>query len=437
MVQIKPIDEVREALAESRKGLMWSFRRYPANPVLDVGASGTWDSHNVGDAQVLKVGGVYYMFYFGWDGVCGRQGVAMAYSPLGPWVKSAANPILNVGGAGSWDEYNACKGYVVYNPLDDKFYMFYMGEAAGGKRRIGLATTSWASFPTGWSKYSGNPILEDGDVADAPYVAYNPEDNLWYMTYMQRSDHNMHYATSPDLLNWTKRGTLLDRVSGTWENWVEAGGMVRLPFPLKWLMCYIACTQGDYRNGVYRWGLAFSGDLKSWERFTANPVFDVGLNSWERRHVYFFKPFIEDGIIYAYYNAAQSVGGAERIGLATCPLAGYGDYTPREVFTYLKDEDSENFWKGFTIGAGDRTAAIYVGEWRRKTLYFMSNVSGTLTIEVDPVGDGDFDAYDLPTETATVSANTLKDILIEEDAKYVRLSFNRVATVTAKIAMAR
>lgn len=68
--------------------------RYSGNPVLSPSGSG-WDSLWTMAEHVSKIGTEYVMLYNGYDGVKIQTGYATSASLLGPWSKSAANPILS------------------------------------------------------------------------------------------------------------------------------------------------------------------------------------------------------------------------------------------------------------------------------------------------------------------------------------------------------
>jgi len=86
-------------------------------------------------------------------------------------------------------------------------------------------------------------------------------------------------------------------------------------------------------------------------------------------------------------------------------------------------------WDSESIDAGDTSLPVVVGGWSRKTLMFLSNVAGTLTIETDIVGDGDWQTYD----TISISADTPRWYMFTGDFARLRLSFDAAATVTAKM----
>ncbi len=88
--------------ATSLDGINWT--KYAGNPILTTGIN-TWDSINVQDPHVIKVGGMYYMWYGGGASYSYYdQQVGFATSSDGiHWTKSIANPVLTRGSTGSWD----------------------------------------------------------------------------------------------------------------------------------------------------------------------------------------------------------------------------------------------------------------------------------------------------------------------------------------------
>lgn len=81
------------------------------NPLIIPGESGSWDDGMLEMCDVLKDDGKYYLYYHATGaGESYRIGVAVAESPLGPFVKYGNAPILDLAafGSGSNDRYIAC-----------------------------------------------------------------------------------------------------------------------------------------------------------------------------------------------------------------------------------------------------------------------------------------------------------------------------------------
>jgi predicted GH43/DUF377 family glycosyl hydrolase len=111
------------------------------SPVLSEGAGGQWDDVHVGDPSVYRIGETWYMAYYAYDGATSRDGIAFtsdADFPLG-WTKYSGNPILSEGAAGSYDENSAHKPAIWLTST--RLYHWYTAVSESFlKREIGLAT---------------------------------------------------------------------------------------------------------------------------------------------------------------------------------------------------------------------------------------------------------------------------------------------------------
>jgi predicted GH43/DUF377 family glycosyl hydrolase len=124
----------RTGTATSPDLLHW--RKHEGNPVLDVGPPGSWDSRFASDPWVVMIGGVWHLFYYGFDGAHAQEGVATSPDLL-HWTRSEFNPIIRSGRPGSIDAALAHKPCVIEH--EGVWYHFYT--AANGRRSIALATS--------------------------------------------------------------------------------------------------------------------------------------------------------------------------------------------------------------------------------------------------------------------------------------------------------
>jgi len=97
---------------------------------------------------------------------------------------------------------------------------------------------------------------------------------------------------------------------------------------------------------------------------------------------------------------------------------------------YFRDDDLNVEWNNLAISAGDTTFPVACLGYD-VYLEFLSSVGGTLTIEEDMVGDGDWRTY----ATETIAANTPKVIPLTGKMAFIRLSYNTASTVRAKVTL--
>jgi hypothetical protein len=180
--------------ATSTNGIAWNV--YAGNPLLQVGASGSWDDFEANGPAVIKDGSQFKMWYHGCDAAYTSCSIGYATSPNGTtWTKHAGNPVLT-GTPGGWDENMTMWPSVLKN--GSTYEMWYTGGSS-----IGRATSSDGIH---WTKYSGNPVLSVGWGGGMPV---QPSVLLENGTYKKRFRHTLGaqtsigYAESPDGIHWT------------------------------------------------------------------------------------------------------------------------------------------------------------------------------------------------------------------------------------------
>lgn len=142
----------RIGLARSRDGLRWE--KHP-QPVLALGPRGAWDERAVADPYVVRSGADFYMFYLGEDRAR-RQRLGVARSRDGiRWQKLRANPVLELGEPGAFDEVGL--GEPAVWASHGWYWMLYTGRDRQERRRLGLARS-----PDGirWQRVSPRPVFE-------------------------------------------------------------------------------------------------------------------------------------------------------------------------------------------------------------------------------------------------------------------------------------
>ncbi|MBM3474193.1 MAG: hypothetical protein FJX75_13070 [Armatimonadetes bacterium] len=136
------------------------WTKHGSCPVLPVGPPGSWDDRHVACACIVKEGvGSYSMVYSGHadrDGGTWDVGLATADSPLGPWRKHDANPVL---------PHFGYVGGVVRMPDHWRLYTEHpIGSTGDDCGPIALATAPTLAGP--WTPYEGNPVLAPGGWGD-------------------------------------------------------------------------------------------------------------------------------------------------------------------------------------------------------------------------------------------------------------------------------
>ncbi|MCC6586541.1 MAG: hypothetical protein IT168_07470 [Bryobacterales bacterium] len=152
----------RIGLARSRDGNAWT--KHPL-PVVDLGPRGSWDERGVADPYVIEAGGELFLFYLGQDRAR-RQRLGMARSSDGVhWWKLRTNPILELGGVGTFDE-NGLGEPAVWTQ-HGRWWMLYTGRDRQEYRRMGLA---WSTDGVKWQRYSENAVIKGEQPWDEKVV---------------------------------------------------------------------------------------------------------------------------------------------------------------------------------------------------------------------------------------------------------------------------
>lgn len=260
----------RIGYAESVDGIAWV--KPIADPVLDLGAQGEWDDKGVGQASVIKTGSLYQMWYFGVDQNDVKQiGYATSSDGLS-WTKYAGNPVLTVGAFGDWDETEVGGPRVIFDSVT--YHLWYHGYSGTCCDSIGYATS-----PDGvnWTKYAGNPVFgpgapgewDDSFIFFTSVLSDTDELHMWYSV---DGGTGIGYVTSTDGINWTRSlpGPVLTQGDpGEWdENYIFA------PMVIEEHGLYRMWYIGSDANWRSRVGYATSPDGETWTKSASNPALE-------------------------------------------------------------------------------------------------------------------------------------------------------------------
>jgi len=306
------------------------WTRYSKNPVLDTGSRGTWDSASVSEPCVIFDGVMYKMWYIGFDGSVYRIGYAT--SPDGiAWIKSLDNPVLDTGKTGTWEDVWISAPSVLF---DGNTYRMWYNGYDGGHWRIGYATSSdgviWEKHLANPVLNLGPGGAWDQIHVFDPTVVFH--DNIYEMWYSGDDDSNnrIGYATSTDGIVWKKHpnnpvldvgpGGAFDHIYADISNVIINKGAYE--------MWYVGEADTDPSNNRIGYAASFDGIV--WKKYPGNPVLDIGKSgSWDDMHV--SRPsVIFDGDDYKMWYCGHD-GSRWGIGYATSPYSNISLFTKGDV----------------------------------------------------------------------------------------------------------
>lgn len=216
---------------------------------LDPFLLGLTDGGNAGSPHLLLSGGVWYLYYCKY--VAGVISIYLATSStVNGTYTHVSTPLISPTGTG-WEKDRVLEPFV-FQDQAGRWVMFYMGDkfytdpvygANSSAESVGYA---YATSPAGpFTRYAGNPVIpmgsagqfDVGGTAD-PHVYYF--NGLYYIFYAYVTNlptivtqfryGYTGYSTSPDLINFTKRGLAFgpSGVPGTPDEWSAVrGGIIR------------------------------------------------------------------------------------------------------------------------------------------------------------------------------------------------------------------
>jgi hypothetical protein len=233
-------------------------------------------------------------------------------------VAVADEPILSLGGLGTFDEFGTYPVSVIRDA--DDVLAFYGGwtrcESVPFNVAIGCARSSDGGRT--FARLGDGPIL--GHSLDEPFVVSGPKirryDGLWYLFYIAgrrwkvvdgrpEPVYKIRMATSPDGVKWEKLN--VDLIESRIEedeaqaspDVFYAGGRYHMFFSYR--------RSADYRGKVngYRIGYASSVDLRNWTRDDTRAGIDVSPEGWDAEMISYPHVFELDGKTYLAYLGDQ------------------------------------------------------------------------------------------------------------------------------------
>ena len=226
----------------------------------------------------------------------------------------AEEPILPLGGTGSFDEFGVYPVSVIRTGEEVRAY--YAGWTRCVSVPFNTAIGCAVSRDGGrrFERLGPGPILPY--TPDEPFVMSGPKvrrfGDTWYLFYIAgrswkrvegRAEpvYRIRMATSPDGLTWTKanRDLIPPRIEAdeaqASPDVFEAGGRYYMHF------CYRYSTGYRSHERGYRIGYAWSTDLLNWTRDDARCGIDVSEEGWDAQMISYPHVFAVDGRTYLAY----------------------------------------------------------------------------------------------------------------------------------------
>ncbi|GAB6080267.1 glycosylase [Hydrogenophilus hirschii] len=227
-------------------------------------------------------------------------------------IAVADEPLLDIGAPGTFDE----NGVLLCSIVDlggDNWYMYYVGFELGQKIRYRLLTGLAISHDRGQTflRASRTPILERSDselyFRGGPYcVKEHDRYRLWYVAGSQWLDvdgksmpvYDIRYAESADGIHWPAQGTV--QISITEPDEHGFGRPCVIPKPSGGYRMFYSVRRKSYR--AYRLGYAESPDGYVWQRMDDRLNLDVTPDSFDSDAIMYAAPIQIDDRLYVFYN---------------------------------------------------------------------------------------------------------------------------------------
>jgi hypothetical protein len=221
--------------------------------------------------------------------------------------------------------------------VGDQYFMWYGGQGQDGHDRIFLATSAnlihWQHHPASGCPQAVVDVGGSSHVNDPSVVKHGGTFYMFFTDAQVGIDDKIALATSPDGVQWTKHGIVLDDgAPGQWDS-----GKVGRPAVLheegEFRMWYDGAKPGAGRHVGY----ATSPDGFNWTRYAGNPIIqNAGAIDVDRVGTEYIL-LAEGGDATHRYNAPDPVSWSyqgKTLTLSGQPYDQFGQVTP---FLYVED----------------------------------------------------------------------------------------------------
>jgi predicted GH43/DUF377 family glycosyl hydrolase len=299
-----------------------SWERYTGNPVFPA-EPGTWRESQTANPDLLLKGDLYYMYFRGQQGGHDRIGVATVPREKfdGVTWDILPEPVIDVGGPGSWDERHALDPAAVL--AGGRVFLYYTGSSLRADRAICLAVSDDG---VRFTKYG--PVI----IGGGPEIVYR--DGTFYLYFWRevpgKKGFQIHCATSADGYRFSETAASLVLPvgeEGSWDSFTVETPRIFSEGGL-WYMVY--CGSDHHKDYPFHAGLATSRDLLHWTKYGGNPIFSRGSEGeWDEGAIWFTTVEKIDGRYYMWYEGygggisrtqaygSYLKGGKSQVGMAT------------------------------------------------------------------------------------------------------------------------
>lgn len=164
----------RLCYAWSLDGVAWTKH---SAPVMDVGGAGTWDCGWLDTPEIVRDSSGYKLYYYGdtaWQFSAISSAMGVAYSVDGiNWTKEPNNPVFTKSNVGDWDGTWVESPAVIFDYNINGPYKMWYNGVDTATWKVLIGLATSMDGIT-WVKHTGNPVLDNG-----PWGSY---DDMWLGT---------------------------------------------------------------------------------------------------------------------------------------------------------------------------------------------------------------------------------------------------------------
>ena len=221
-------------------------------------------------------------------------------------------PLLSIGAPGEFDAHGIMPTCLISR--NDSLYLFYIGWNRASdvpfRNAIGLATSTDGGRT--FSKYSQGPLIDRGPfdpcfVASCDVLQEENKFSMWYLSAVKwewvnnhwRHFYHIKYASSPDLINWERKGGVAIDFIDSQEYAISTPRVLKSNSGI-YRMWY--SHRGSMHNQTYRIGYAESENGINWVRKDTEVILPVSDAGWDSEMICYPFIFKHKNNLFMVYN---------------------------------------------------------------------------------------------------------------------------------------